>query len=128
MLSSGPRVIPISLLSLAVGLVGFGALLLTQFPPDYSGDAPQVEVLSETETVAATDAPTTSASAQTTTSAPTTSTEAPQDAPADAATTSTTMSVTWAPRARMSVNAAWPGVSRKVTVRSFHLTWYAPMC
>ena len=24
------------------------------------------------------------------------------------------MSVTWAPRARMAVNAAWPGVSRKV--------------
>ena len=31
-----------------------------------------------------------------------------------AATTSTTMSVTWAPRARMAVNASWPGVSRKV--------------
>ena len=31
-----------------------------------------------------------------------------------AATTSTTMSVTWAPRARMAVKAWWPGVSRKV--------------
>ena len=31
-----------------------------------------------------------------------------------AATTSTTMSVTCAPRARMEVKAAWPGVSRKV--------------
>ena len=31
-----------------------------------------------------------------------------------AATTSTTMSVTWAPRARMAVKASWPGVSRKV--------------
>ena len=31
-----------------------------------------------------------------------------------AATTSTTMSVTCAPRARMAVNASWPGVSRKV--------------
>ena len=33
-----------------------------------------------------------------------------------AATTSTTMSVTFAPRARIEVNAAWPGVSRKVRV------------
>ncbi len=31
-----------------------------------------------------------------------------------AATTRTTMSVTCAPRARMEVKAAWPGVSRKV--------------
>ena len=31
-----------------------------------------------------------------------------------AATTSTTISVTFAPRARIDVNAAWPGVSRKV--------------
>ena len=31
-----------------------------------------------------------------------------------AATTSTTMSVTFAPRARMAVNASWPGVSTKV--------------
>jgi hypothetical protein len=34
--------------------------------------------------------------------------------PSSAATTSTTMSVTLAPRARMAVNAAWPGVSMKV--------------
>ena len=33
--------------------------------------------------------------------------------PSSAATTSTTMSVTWAPRARIMVNASWPGVSRK---------------
>ena len=34
--------------------------------------------------------------------------------PSSAATTSTTMSVTWAPRWRMAVNASWPGVSMKV--------------
>ena len=34
--------------------------------------------------------------------------------PSSAATTSTTMSVTLAPRARIAVKAAWPGVSRKV--------------
>ena len=34
--------------------------------------------------------------------------------PSSAATTSTTISVTLAPRARMAVNAAWPGVSMKV--------------
>ena len=34
--------------------------------------------------------------------------------PSSAATTSTTMSVTEAPRARMAVNASWPGVSMKV--------------
>ena len=34
--------------------------------------------------------------------------------PSSAATTITAMSVTWAPRARMAVNASWPGVSRKV--------------
>ena len=34
--------------------------------------------------------------------------------PSSAATTSTTTSVAFAPRARMAVNAAWPGVSRKV--------------
>ena len=34
--------------------------------------------------------------------------------PSSAATTSTTMSVTLAPRARMAVNASWPGVSMKV--------------
>jgi hypothetical protein len=37
--------------------------------------------------------------------------------PSSAATTSTTMSVTCAPRARMAVNASWPGVSRKVIAR-----------
>ena len=36
--------------------------------------------------------------------------------PSTAATTSTTTSVTWAPRARMLVKAWWPGVSMKVTV------------
>jgi hypothetical protein len=35
--------------------------------------------------------------------------------PSSAATTSTTMSVDCAPRARIEVNAAWPGVSRNVT-------------
>ena len=34
--------------------------------------------------------------------------------PSSAATTMTAMSVTWAPRARILVNASWPGVSRKV--------------
>jgi hypothetical protein len=46
-----------------------------------------------------------------------------------AATTSTTMSVSSAPRARIAVNAAWPGVSRNVMLRpSCSATWYAPMC
>ncbi len=36
--------------------------------------------------------------------------------PSSAATTSTTMSVTLAPRARMEVKAAWPGVSMKVII------------
>ena len=36
--------------------------------------------------------------------------------PSSAATTMTAMSVTLAPRARMAVNASWPGVSRKVIV------------
>ena len=41
-----------------------------------------------------------------------------------AATTSTTMSVTCAPRARMAVKASWPGVSRKVIDRpSGRSTW-----
>ncbi|MNL78404.1 hypothetical protein D3C87_2047790 [compost metagenome] len=35
--------------------------------------------------------------------------------PSSAATTSTTMSVTLAPRARIAVKAAWPGVSMNVT-------------
>ena len=34
--------------------------------------------------------------------------------PSSAATTSTTTSVALAPRARIAVNAAWPGVSRNV--------------
>jgi hypothetical protein len=38
--------------------------------------------------------------------------------PSSAATTSTAMSVTIAPRARMAVNASWPGVSMKVIARS----------
>ena len=41
--------------------------------------------------------------------------------PSSAATTSTTMSVTLAPRARIAVNAAWPGVSRKVIFWPFQL-------
>ena len=43
--------------------------------------------------------------------------------PSSAATTMTAMSVTWAPRARMAVNASWPGVSRKVIVLSPTWTW-----
>ena len=35
--------------------------------------------------------------------------------PSSAATTSTTMSVTSAPRPRIWVKASWPGVSRNVT-------------
>ena len=37
--------------------------------------------------------------------------------PSSAATTRIAMSVTFAPRARMAVNASWPGVSRKVILR-----------
>ena len=37
--------------------------------------------------------------------------------PSSAATTSTAMSVTLAPRARISVKASWPGVSTKEIVR-----------
>jgi hypothetical protein len=37
--------------------------------------------------------------------------------PSSAATTRTTISVTDAPRARIAVKAAWPGVSMKVTGR-----------
>ncbi len=43
--------------------------------------------------------------------------------PSSAATTITATSVTFAPRARMAVNASWPGVSRKVIVRPSWLTW-----
>ena len=39
------------------------------------------------------------------------------------ATTSTAISVACAPRARMAVNASWPGVSRKVTFCPFTSTW-----
>ena len=38
--------------------------------------------------------------------------------PSSAATTSTAISVTFAPRARIAVNASWPGVSIKVIARS----------
>ena len=48
--------------------------------------------------------------------------------PSSAATTSTAMSVTFAPRARMAVNASWPGVSRNVIRRPSTSAWYAPMC
>ena len=48
--------------------------------------------------------------------------------PSSAATTITATSVTLAPRARMAVNASWPGVSRKVSVLPSCWTWYAPMC
>ena len=44
--------------------------------------------------------------------------------PSSAATTRTTMSVTLAPRARISVKAAWPGVSIKVIVApDLRVTW-----
>ena len=43
--------------------------------------------------------------------------------PSSAATTSTTMSVARAPRARMAVKAAWPGVSRKVMTPLSVVTW-----
>ncbi len=39
-----------------------------------------------------------------------------------------TRSVTSAPRARIAVNASWPGVSRKVTTPFVVFTEYAPMC
>ena len=43
--------------------------------------------------------------------------------PSVAATTSTTMSVSWAPRARIAVKAAWPGVSMKVSFFSPRWAW-----
>ena len=43
--------------------------------------------------------------------------------PSSAATTSTAMSVTLAPRARISVKASWPGVSTKAIVRPFFSIW-----
>ncbi len=48
--------------------------------------------------------------------------------PSSAATTTTAMSATWPPRARMAVKASWPGVSRKVRAEPSWWTWYAPMC
>ena len=49
--------------------------------------------------------------------------------PSSAATIRITTSVTWAPRARISVKASWPGVSMKVTLRpSGRVTWLALMC
>src|SRR5579875_3656905 len=47
--------------------------------------------------------------------------------PSSAATTRIATSVTLAPRARIAVNASWPGVSIKVILRSFFSTVYAPM-
>ena len=43
--------------------------------------------------------------------------------PSSAATTRTAMSVTDAPRARILLNAAWPGVSRKVIFLPLCSTW-----
>jgi len=43
--------------------------------------------------------------------------------PSSAATTRMTMSVALAPRARIAVKAAWPGVSRKVTMPRGVCTW-----
>ena len=43
--------------------------------------------------------------------------------PSSAATTRMTMSVAFAPRARMAVKAAWPGVSRKVIMPRGVSTW-----
>ncbi len=48
--------------------------------------------------------------------------------PSSAATTTTAMSVTLAPRARIAVNASWPGVSRKTIRRPSRVTSLAPMC
>ena len=48
--------------------------------------------------------------------------------PSSAATTMTAMSVTRAPRARIAVNASWPGVSRNTTRLPSLTTSLAPMC
>ena len=48
--------------------------------------------------------------------------------PSSAATTMIAMSVTCAPRARMAVNASWPGVSRKTIRLPLWSTSLAPMC
>ena len=47
--------------------------------------------------------------------------------PSSAATIRMTMSVTFAPRARMAVNVSWPGVSMNVIVRPLICTCEAPM-
>ena len=43
--------------------------------------------------------------------------------PSSAATTTTATSVIWAPRARMAVKAAWPGVSMKVMGEPSRSIW-----
>ena len=48
--------------------------------------------------------------------------------PSSAATTKTAISVACAPRARIEVNAAWPGVSKNVIFCPSTSTRYAPMC
>ena len=48
--------------------------------------------------------------------------------PSSAATTKITISVNFEPLARISVNAAWPGVSIKVILFFLCVIWYAPMC
>lgn len=49
--------------------------------------------------------------------------------PSSAATTNTMISVQLAPRARIELNAAWPGVSKNVTFSPFsRVTVNAPMC
>ncbi len=96
MLSKGRRVIPFSLLSLAVGLIGFGALLLARFPPDYSADTPGVEVLSETETAAATTAAPTTTEAPATTEASTTSSTTTSTTAASTSTSTTSPTTTTA--------------------------------
>ena len=48
--------------------------------------------------------------------------------PSSAATTITTISVIFAPRARISVNASWPGVSKNVIRWLLYGIWYAPVC
>ncbi|MGI9606791.1 MAG: LysM peptidoglycan-binding domain-containing protein [Acidimicrobiales bacterium] len=90
----GKNSIPVALLSLAAALVGFGALLLVQYPPDYERVTPDVEVLGEAETSEATAAPTTSptTAASATSATPTTDadasvTTAPGTTTAEATTT-----------------------------------------
>lgn len=87
MLSKGRQAIPFSLISLAVGLVGFGVLLLARFPPDYSTATPIVEVLAESESAA-----TTTATSTTDVSAATSSTSLDDTNDAAVAETTTTTS------------------------------------